>query len=124
MPVIHAADATVHRLHDTSFTSYASPSRGSRELCAWRIEIPAGTHGVPHHVSHEEVLYILSGTLGATVDGQPSEAAAGDVILVPAGSRFSVGNAGDEPATAWVTTSVGFAGVLPDGSRITPPWTL
>jgi len=84
MPVIHAADATVHHLHDTSFTSYASPSRGSRELCGWRIEIPAGTHGVPHHVSHEEVLYIL----------------------------------------AWVTTSVGFAGVLPDGSRITPPWTL
>jgi quercetin dioxygenase-like cupin family protein len=123
VPVIHAAEASVHQLHDTSFTSYASPSRGSRELCAWRIEVPAGTRGVPHHVSREEVLYVLTGTLRATVDGDPSEAAAGDVILVPAGSRFGVDNPADKPATAWVTTSVGFAGILPDGSWITPPWT-
>lgn len=45
------------------------------------------------------------------------------MILVPAGARFAVDNHADEPATAWVTTSVGFAGVLPDGSWITPPWT-
>jgi quercetin dioxygenase-like cupin family protein len=123
MPVIHASEAAVHQMHDTSFTSYASPARGSRELCAWRIEIPAGTQGVPHHVSREEVLYVLSGTLRATVDDQSEEAVAGDVILVPAGSRFGVDNPGAEPATAWVTTSVGLAAVLPDGSWITPPWT-
>jgi quercetin dioxygenase-like cupin family protein len=110
-------------MHDTSFTSYASPARGSRELCAWRIEIPARAQGVPHRVSREEVLYVLSGTLHATVDDQPEEATAGDVILVPAGSRFDVDNLADEPATAWVTTSVGLAAVLPDGSWITPPWT-
>jgi hypothetical protein len=34
-----------------------------------------------------------------------------------------VDNPGDEPATAWVTTSVGLLGVLPDGSWISPPWT-
>jgi mannose-6-phosphate isomerase-like protein (cupin superfamily) len=123
VPVIRAAEATVHHLHDTRFTSYARPSGGSRELCAWRIEIPARTDGVPHHISREEVLYVLSGTLRATVDGQSSEAAAGDVILVPAGARFSVANPASEPASAWVTTTVGFAGVLPDGSWITPPWT-
>jgi mannose-6-phosphate isomerase-like protein (cupin superfamily) len=123
MPVIRAVEAAVHQMHDTSFTSYASPARGSRELCAWRIEIPAGTQGVPHHVSREEVLYVLSGTLRATVDDQPGEAMAGDVILVPAGSRFGVDNLGGEPASAWVTTSVGLAAVLPDGSWITPPWT-
>jgi quercetin dioxygenase-like cupin family protein len=123
MPVIHAADAAVHQMHGTSFTSYASPARGSRELCAWRIQIPARTEGVPHHVSREEVLYVLSGTLRATVDERSEEATAGDVILVPAGSRFGVDNLADEPATAWVTTSVGLAAVLPDGSWITPPWT-
>ena len=123
MPVIRATEASVHQLHDTNFTSYASPSRGSRELCAWRIEIPARTQGVPHHVSREEVLYVLSGTLRVTVDDQPDEATGGDVILVPAGSRFGVDNLADEPATAWVTTSVGLAAVLPDGSWITPPWT-
>jgi quercetin dioxygenase-like cupin family protein len=123
MPVIHAAETAVHQMHGTSFTSYASPARGSKELCAWRIEIPGHTQGVPHHVSREEVLYILSGAIHATVDDQPEEAAAGDVILVPAGSRFGADNLADEPAIAWVTTTVGFAGILPDGSWITPPWT-
>ena len=123
MSVIHAAESVVHHMHGTSFTSYATPARGSRELCAWRIEIPGRTRGVLHHVSREEVLYVLSGTVRATVDGRPEDAAAGDVILVPAGSEFGVGNLADGPATAWVTTSVGFAGVLPDGSWITPPWT-
>jgi quercetin dioxygenase-like cupin family protein len=121
--VIHAAESVVHHMHGTSFTSYATPARGSRELCAWRVEIPGRTRGVPHHVSREEVLYVLSGTVRATVDGQPEDAVAGDVILVPAGSEFGADNLADGPATAWVTTSVGFAGVLPDGSWITPPWT-
>ena len=88
MPVIHPAATAVHQMHGTSFTSYASPAHGSKELCAWRIEIPGHTQGTPHHVSREEVLYILSGTIRATIGGQSEEAAAGDVILVPAGSRF------------------------------------
>jgi mannose-6-phosphate isomerase-like protein (cupin superfamily) len=123
MPVIRAAESVVHQMHGTSFTSYASPTRGSRELCAWRIEIPGGTEGVPHHVSREEVLYILGGVLRVTVDEETAEAAAGDVVLVPAGAEFAASNRADGPATAWVTTTVGFAGVLPDGSWFSPPWT-
>jgi mannose-6-phosphate isomerase-like protein (cupin superfamily) len=123
MPVIRATQSVVHQMHGTSFTSYASPARGSRELCAWRVEIPGHTEGVPHHVSREEVLYVLSGTLRVTVDGDAADAAAGDVVLVPAGAQFGASNQTDVPATAWVTTTVGFAGVLPDGSWFTPPWT-
>jgi mannose-6-phosphate isomerase-like protein (cupin superfamily) len=123
VPVIHPDQTAVHDMHGTSFTSYACPAHGSRELCAWRIEIPGQTTGVPHHVSREEVLYVLSGTVRATIDDQTEEASAGDVILVPAGARFGVDNLTGEPVTAWVTTTVGFAGVLPDGSWISPPWT-
>jgi quercetin dioxygenase-like cupin family protein len=123
MPVIRATQPVVHQMHGSSFTSYASPARGSRELCAWRLEIPGRTDGVPHHVSREEVLYVLSGTLRVTLDGDVTEATAGDVVLVPAGAQFGVSNQTDSPATAWVTTTVGFAGVLPDGSWFTPPWT-
>ena len=122
MPVIHADQAVVHQMHGTSFTAYASPERGSRELCAWHIEVLGGTTGVRHHVTREEVLYILSGTLQVSVDGQTEQAAAGDVILVPAGAEFGADNPAGEPATAWVSTSVGLHGVLPDGSWITPPW--
>jgi mannose-6-phosphate isomerase-like protein (cupin superfamily) len=123
VPVIHANQAAVHKLHDTSFTAYASPERGSQELCAWLIEIPGRTTGIPHHVSREEVLYVLSGTVQATVDGRAEQASVGDVILVAAGAQFAVSNLTDGPATAWVTTSVGFRGVLPDGSWFAPPWT-
>jgi quercetin dioxygenase-like cupin family protein len=123
MPVIRAAQSVVHQMHGTSFTSYASPARGSRELCAWRIEIPGGTEGVPHHVSREEVLYVLDGILRVTLDGEAEDARPGDVVLVPAGARFGASNLATEPATAWVTTTAGFAGVLPDGSWFTPPWT-
>ena len=123
MPVIRASESAVHQMHGTTFTSYASPARGSRELCAWHIEIPGRTTGIRHHVSREEVLYVLSGTIQASVDGRAEHAAAGDVILVPAGTQFGVDNLADGPATAWVTTSVGFRGILPDGSWIAPPWT-
>jgi len=123
VPVIHAAQAAVHTMHGTSFTAYASPQRGSREFCAWHIEIPGHTTGVRHHVSREEVLYVLSGTIQASVDGRAEHAAAADAILVPAGAQFAVDNLADRPATAWVTTSVGFRGILPDGSWIAPPWT-
>ena len=46
-----------------------------------------------------------------------------DVIVVPAGAQFGADNLADGPATARATTSVGFRGVLADGSWITPPWT-
>jgi mannose-6-phosphate isomerase-like protein (cupin superfamily) len=123
MPVIHADQAVVHQMHGTSFTAYASPERGSRELCAWHIEIPGHTRGVRHHVTREEVLYILGGTIQVSVDGETEQAAAGDVIVVPAGAEFGADNLSGEPVTAWVSTSVGLRGVLPDGSWISPPWT-
>jgi quercetin dioxygenase-like cupin family protein len=123
VPVIHADQAVVHKMHGTSFTAYASPERGSQELCAWHIEIPGHTRGIQHHVSREEVLYVLSGIIDVSLDGQAEQAAAGDVILVPPGTQFGVDNQADGPATAWVTTSIGFRGVLPDGSWIAPPWT-
>lgn len=135
MPVVHAADAVVHELHGSVFASYAAPASGSRELCAWRLEVPAASGGVPHAVSKEEILLVLAGALQVTLtsgaaaagagDSASSSAVtatAGDVIVVPAGSVVHVGNAGPELASAWVTTSVGLDAVLADGSRISPPW--
>ena len=123
VPVIQAGQAVVHELHGTTFTSYARPGSGSRELCSWRVEIPGRTEGVPHQVSREEVLYILSGSVRVLIDDNRQDAAAGDAIVVPAGARFGLDNLADEPMIAWVTTTPGFGAIMADGSWLTPPWT-
>ena len=123
MPVIRSADAVVHEMHGTRFTSYAAPSRGSQELCAWRVDVPPGSTGVAHTITREEIVFVLSGAIEMTLDQHTSTVRAGDVAVLPAGATVRVDNAGDEPATAWVTTSVGLEARLADGSRIVPPWT-
>ena len=53
MPVIPAGEAAVHELHGASFASYATPARGSKELCAHpdagqlRTDVPAGASKSP-----------------------------------------------------------------------------
>jgi quercetin dioxygenase-like cupin family protein len=122
MPVIRTEDAVVHELPDARFTSYAHPSRGSSELCAWRVEFTPGSTGLPHRISQEEVFLILDGTVQASVDGETSALTSGDVLVAPAGARLRIDNVGEGAATAWVTTRVGLRAELDDGSWISPPW--
>jgi mannose-6-phosphate isomerase-like protein (cupin superfamily) len=122
MPIVRAPDAVPHRLHGATFHSYAAPATGSTELCAWRLEVGPGTTGTAHVVSREEVLLLLDGVLTVTLDDVTTEVSAGEVVVVPAGSRFRVDNTSGRGAAAWVTTSVGLAATLADGTTISPPW--
>ncbi|MFE1953103.1 cupin domain-containing protein [Streptomyces sp. NPDC059524] len=122
MPVVRASEAVVHDLHGVRFVSYATPHSGSKELAAWRGEIPAGTKGTPHTVTREEILHVLSGSLHLTLDGTAHALTAGDTAIVNAGAELSVENPTDSPASMWVTTSVGLEATLQDGTRIAPPW--
>ena len=122
MPYVRGREAVVHEIHGVRFTAHANPGTGSREIAAWQGEIPAGTVGVPHTVSHEEVIHVLSGTLRFTVDGEAADLEAGDTVIVPAGALFGLDNLTGGPATTWVATSVGLTAVLPDGGTLTPPW--
>jgi quercetin dioxygenase-like cupin family protein len=67
------------------------------------------------------VLLLLAGELTITIDGTATDLAAGDVVLVPAGSELRV-DGGNCDATAWVTTTPGLEAIMADGSRIAPPW--
>jgi len=122
MPVIREQDAVQHQLHGATFNSFVAPSSGSSELCAWRLDVAPGTIGVPHRVSREEVLLVLTGELTATIDGVGTTVRAGEVVFVPAGAQFALDNTSDSAATAWVTTSIGLEATLADGSSISPPW--
>ncbi|WP_354639349.1 cupin domain-containing protein [Kitasatospora camelliae] len=122
MPVVRSTEAVVHEIHGARFLSYARQETGSTALRAWRLEIPAGTEGVEHTVSHEEVLLLLTGTPVVTLDGAATAPDPTDAVIVPAGTRLKVDNPGPGPVTAWVTTSAGLQATLPDGTTITPPW--
>ena len=122
MPLLREQDAVAHQLHGATFHSFVAPSSGSSELCAWRLDVAAGTVGVPHRVSREEVLLVLTGELTATIDGVGATVRSGEVAFVPAGAGFALDNTSGAPATAWVTTSVGLEATLADGSSISPPW--
>ena len=121
MPVVRPTDAVPFEVHGSRFLSYVSPSRGSSQLCAWQLSVPAGLQGVAHRPSREEVLLVLDGELRTTLDGAVSALRRGDALLVPADSELRV-DAGPEGATAWVTTTPGLEAVTADGDRITPPW--
>ncbi|MFG3025563.1 cupin domain-containing protein [Streptomyces sp. NPDC048254] len=122
MPFIRSHEAVVHEIHGARFVSYVRPGTGSRDLAAWRGEIPAGTVGPAHVISHEETFYVLSGRLRLTIDAETAELGVGDAAVAPAGSELAVANTTDQPAHMWVTTRVGLRAKLADGNTITPPW--
>jgi quercetin dioxygenase-like cupin family protein len=121
MPVIHSDDAVPFETHGSRFLAYVSPSKGSSQLCAWQLTVPANLKGVAHRPSREEVLFVLNGELQVTLDGTSTALHQGDAVLVPADSELRV-DAGAEGAVAWVTTTPGLEAVTADGNRITPPW--
>ena len=122
MPVIRTSEAVTHEIHGARFVSYATPLTGSKELCAWRGETPAGTKAPAPTVNPEEIFHLLIGELQVTLDGSVHRITAGDTVIVNPGVTFAVENPTDHTALTWVTTSIGLEAELADGSRITPPW--
>ena len=114
MPVVRPSEAVTHEIHGARFISYATPLSGSKELCAWRGEIPAGTKGPLHTVNREEIFHLL--------DGRTERITAGDTVIINPGATLGVENPTQETAVSWVTTSIGLQAELADGSVITPPW--
>ncbi|NGO13211.1 cupin domain-containing protein [Streptomyces sp. HC44] len=122
MPVVRSSEAVTHEIHGARFVSYATPLTGSKELCAWRGEIPAGTKAPAHTVNREEIFHLLDGELLITLDGHTERITAGDTVIINPGNTLRVENPTDRTAFSWVTTSIGLEAELADGSRISPPW--
>lgn len=120
MTVLDSAASIRFEAHGSTFSSYVA-SRNSTQLCAWKLTVPAGSRGVAHRPSRDEVLLVLDGTLHITIDGVHHRVAAGDVALVRAGAEVVV-DGGPQGAAVWVTTTPGLTATLGDGTRLTPPW--
>src|SRR4029079_17806023 len=130
-----AADAPRFALPGVEFTGYASPSRGSREICTWRITVAAGLHSPePHTIDRDEIFMVASGAVRLSPDG--AIVGGGDAAAVPGGHNVAVGGAvvppgppiqlitpRDEPAEVYVVIRADFAATAADGTAIdTPPW--
>jgi mannose-6-phosphate isomerase-like protein (cupin superfamily) len=124
MPTYKPQSARSYDLHGACFNSYVSPARGSAALCAWRTEITGGTAGTAHTVSDEEVFLVLDGSPTITIDGEATELAPDDVVLVPAGATLRIDNAAPQTARFWVTARSGITATTPGGDTIRPPWTV
>jgi mannose-6-phosphate isomerase-like protein (cupin superfamily) len=104
------------------FVGLASPSRGSSDLCTWRLTVePSLVSGQAHTLDRDEVFMVVRGAIRLGPDADV--VSAGDVAVVPAGSPIQVANAGDGEAEVVVAIAAGFTAFQADGSVIgTPPW--
>jgi quercetin dioxygenase-like cupin family protein len=121
VPVFNHADSVDYTTHGSTFAAYVNPSRGSSQLCAWRLTVPPATTGVAHRPSREEVLLVLEGTLHITIDDETNQLGPGSVAHVPAGALLRIDTRVDG-GSAWVSTTPGLTATTEDGTVITPPW--
>jgi mannose-6-phosphate isomerase-like protein (cupin superfamily) len=123
MAIVRATESLRFDLPGTHFFGLLAPSRGSTELCTWRLEVDPGVNGEPHQLDHEEVFVLLEGSLAITIDGQAFDLMAGDAIAVPARSLLSAANRTSAPAKALVCIRAGFRATMVSGEEVgTPPW--
>ncbi|MEV0296800.1 cupin domain-containing protein [Nocardia sp. NPDC050710] len=119
MLVIKSAEAPRFELPGVEFSAIASPSRGSSQVCTWRLTVaPNRASDAPHILDRDEIFMVIAGRL--EVSGELLEA--GDALVVPAGSPITVANPDAEPAVAHIAIAAGFEATLADGSKLSPPW--
>ncbi len=70
------------------------------------MSIPAGGEiGEETHEDNDQILYLVEGAGQVTLDGVASDYNAGDVVLVPAGTKHNFVNKGDSPMKIITTYS-------------------
>ena len=121
MPVLTAPPQPTHDLGGSRFTSLATPSRGTVETSVWRVDIAPGTEATPHRLTCEEVFIVLAGRAAVSLDGVESPAAAGDAIVVPPDTDFSLSNAGTDELQLVCCLPVGGQAIT-STATFTPPW--
>lgn len=122
MPIIKSSDAPTFSNHGLTVTGLAAPSRGARETATWRVALGPGCTGTPHSLDREEIFVVLAGTAVATLDGMEQPLAAGDTLIVPPHTAFSLANPGAVPCEAIAILPVGGRATLPGGEPFVPPW--
>ena len=79
------------------------------EMSCFELVVPPGANVPPphSHADHEELVYVLEGTLRYSVDGETRDLRPGDVMGTPKGAVHAFGNPHAAVARALVTNSPG-----------------
>ena len=107
----------------TTITGYAAPSRGASQVSLWRVELAPTASSPLHPMDVEEVFLGLEGEAIAIINDTETTVRAGDCLILPAETPFTLtaGASGPFRAVACMTAG-GRATMLPDGNAFVPPW--
>ena len=123
MELIKRTDAPMFDAGGTTVTGYAAPSRGAAEVSLWQIELAPGSTSPLHHMDREEVFLGLEGSAVAAIEGTEHALGAGDCLILPADTAFTLHVPGDRPFRALACLPAGAqATLVPDGATFVPPW--
>jgi quercetin dioxygenase-like cupin family protein len=122
MPFVSLINAPKFELPNVTFRGLASPQRGSKENSVWRLSIAPKAPGLPHQLTREETIIVLSGTAVAEIGEERHRLSTGDVIIVPAMTDFSLSNDSAEVFEALAVLPVGGQAIVGSDAPFTPPW--
>jgi quercetin dioxygenase-like cupin family protein len=124
MPHIPSSEAPTFKIPGTTFTGLAAPSRGSHENAVWRVVLDAGTPAKIHQLTREEILIATAGRATASLSGTVIQVDAGDALVVPAFTDFSLENPHATAFEAIAVLPVGARAMIEGGEPFVPPWSI
>lgn len=122
--LIRREDAPHFGHEGAAVVGYASPSRGSRTVSAWRLALEPGAASPLHEVTRDEAFLALRGVATVELAGETFELRAGDGLSVPPGTPFRILNPGPGLFEAVACMAAGGQARVPGAEPFTPPWAL
>lgn len=123
MPIATLADAPEFTLGALRIRALAVPSRGSRELSAWRVDLPPHSASGPHSLNREQIIVVEEGAVTAAIGNELLTAGPGDALILPVDTVLELRNAADRASTATVISPAGFQATA-GSMTFAPPWSL
>ena|SRR5918998_6931150 len=101
----------------------ATPSRGAEEVSVIRQRQAPGASNPLHRHDREEVMVMLSGAVRVSTQEEESvELAAGDALIVPAGTLHQIENHSGVEAEWLLSAPAGLRFTFADGREGSPAW--
>jgi mannose-6-phosphate isomerase-like protein (cupin superfamily) len=120
--IIRFTEAPRFEVEGAEVTGYASPTRGSHRVSAWKVRLGPGVASPLHQLSEGETFIAISGRARFEFGQRAHEVGAGDAVCVPPRTEFRLANSSSEPFEAICCMPSDGLGQIGDGDPFRPPW--